>query len=1063
MRHSILRRLLAVALSLCMLCGLMPLALTASAADIAPIEADNFTILWSTDPQWYSFAYPEILTVQNEWVVNNANRMNILYTVHTGDFVDNPHNHDQWAVANAAYKKWDDAGMAYGVLAGNHDVDTTSGTADHTEFSQYFGEARYKDNWWYGGGYDDNYGHYDLMNLGGVNFIFVYLGYGPHTDADYAWMNSVLKEHEDYIAVLAFHEYMAASGERTSRGNTIFENVVLKNPNVRMVLCGHNYNSTRKIDTIDDNGDGKPDRTVYQMMANYQNTTNGGNGFMRFMECDVAAGTITHRTYSPYTAAFGSDYEDGTILDGYGKRDEFTIPFDFSAPKAKEASDPESGTVVEVPQVAFAPTDTATNMMFDAAYFNKKQQDGAFGVGVYDRTFTMNAADVSSNPAAFNYVVTKYENGGGHKVEKVLRGAWLGANPSVPVPHDGVVIAIPEGQMDVGVLGVGHRVFTKHLNGLADLQMRPVSLWVPTLEEAYSVNGVNRAAGNGEWVIYDSLNTSTDTHTWDMVFTFANVNHNAYTLLSAQTELGKAKTFTVPDGGFVLAVNLFGQGAHVTSSLRDYFTVGMAAMLEGHVPGSAVNATTTSLLPTAASDWAAETGAVAQLQDGAHKLYKTEGNWPALNYTFATPITVDPSAMLLCYDYMIETNARGSIILTFKNSVPGSASSKESLAIQSAFAGANISSTSGDVKGDDVRRTGKVPLSALGIPDTAYNADGTLTITGLRVLVSGTDASNMNKMITFYGLGISDEVTDSDVVRHLPLVSGEVTVSEPSKAGDYVYNDGKLTVTSNSADGYAVTMTLHRDYDVTALKNLLVDVESSVPFDIRPVFTTASGDASYGLVSDFWPQFCEATVNDRIPSGNYQKALDVHSCFTYNGVLPTGGITTVKAVEVVLGGQGTLTLKALQASNGTAAASFTDGVYKAETTPNTFLESDVYEIDNVYVKHVAADTTVQELCANVRSSDAVTVWKGGAAVGDNALVATGMIVKAGDAIARTVVVRGDVNGDGKASTMDGRMIVMAVLKVQVLDEAQTLAADFDQSGVMNTTDVRELLIASITG
>ena len=73
-----------------MLCGLMPLALTATAADIAPIEADNFTILWSTDPQWYSFAYPEILTHQNEWVVDNYQRLGIEYIIHTGDFVDMP-------------------------------------------------------------------------------------------------------------------------------------------------------------------------------------------------------------------------------------------------------------------------------------------------------------------------------------------------------------------------------------------------------------------------------------------------------------------------------------------------------------------------------------------------------------------------------------------------------------------------------------------------------------------------------------------------------------------------------------------------------------------------------------------------------------------------------------------------------------------------------------------------------------------------------------------------------------------------------------------------------------
>jgi len=1059
MKTRFTRRLTALLMTLVMLCGLMPLS--ASAADIAPIEEDNFTILWATDPQWYSFAYPEVLTVQNEWVVNNANRMNILYTIHTGDFVDNPHSHEQWAVADREYKKWDDAGMAYGVLAGNHDVDTTTGTTDHTEFSQYFGEARYNQNWWYGESYDNNYGHYDLMNLGGVDFIFVYLGYGPHTEADYAWMNGVLKAHSDRIAVIAFHEYLAATGERTARGNTIFEQVVLKNPNVRMVLCGHNYNSTRLVEDIDDNGDGVADRTVWQMMANYQNTTKGGNGFMRFMECDVAAGTITHRTYSPYISAFGSDYEDGKAFDAYGTRDAFVMPFDFSAPVGKQAGDPESGTVVKTPEVSFEPTDTVSDMVFDVSYINKAQTDGAFGVGVYDRTFTMNAAGISSSPASFNYVVTKYENGIGHTVEKVLRGAWLGDNPSVPVPHDGVVIAIPEGKMDVGVLGVGHRVFTKHLSGLADLQSRPVSLTVPSLEETYYINGVNRAAGNGEWVIYDSLCPTTYTHTWDMLFTFANVNVNAYTLIASNTTLGQAKSVTVPDGGFVLAVNPFGCGAQVASSLAGYFKNGLAAMLNGHTPGSAVNATTTSLLPSSAAQWVAETGAVAELQDGAHVLYKTEGNWPALNYTFANPITVNPASMQLCYDYMIETNARGSIVLTFKNSVPGSASSKESVAIQSAFAGATISSGSGDIKGDDVRRTGKVALSALSIPDTAYNDDGTLTVTGVRVLVSGTEAANMNKKMTFYGLGLSDVVEDSEVTQHLPLVNGAVEVTDATKAGGYVYDGGKLTVTANSDKGYAVKMTLNQGYDVTALKQLLVDVDSSVPFDVRPVFTTAGDDASYGLASEFWPQFCEATVNDLIPAGAYQKALDVYSCFDWNKVVPANGVTTVKTVEVVLGGKGTLTLSALQASNTTATATFTDGVYKTETTPRTVMESDVYEIGDTYVAKVPAKTTVQDFLAGIESVYPLTVKKDGTAVSADAFVATGMTVHAGDEATRTVVVVGDVNRDGATTTVDARLIVKSVLSLAMFDEVQTLAADFDGNGEKNTTDVR-VILKSIT-
>ena len=334
-------RIAAWTMALALLLSVCPLS--AIAATIYPIEAENFTVLWSTDPQWHAFRSPEIVEAQNQWVADNYSRMNIRYIVHTGDFVDNPHAHDQWAIMDEAYKIWDDAGLHYGVLAGNHDVDKS----DHTEYSQYFGESRYNTKPWYGESYEDNFGHYDLMTMDGVDYIFVYMGYNSsYPDEVYDWLNYVLAKYPNRIAMLGFHDYLYANGERSANGEQFFQRVILKNPNVRMVMCGHNYNSTRKVDNIDDNGDGKADRTVYQIMANYQNTTNGGNGFMRFMEFDYSEGTIIHRTYSGVTGNFGSDYEDGVPLDEYGTRDDFVTPFDFSAPTAKKAGDPEFGTVV---------------------------------------------------------------------------------------------------------------------------------------------------------------------------------------------------------------------------------------------------------------------------------------------------------------------------------------------------------------------------------------------------------------------------------------------------------------------------------------------------------------------------------------------------------------------------------------------------------------------------------------------------------------------------------------------------------------------------------------------
>jgi hypothetical protein len=40
---------------------------------------------------------------------------------------------------------------------------------------------------------------------------------------------------------------------------------------------------------------------VYQMLANYQMNTNGGDGFLRIVKCFPESGNVTVESYSPYT------------------------------------------------------------------------------------------------------------------------------------------------------------------------------------------------------------------------------------------------------------------------------------------------------------------------------------------------------------------------------------------------------------------------------------------------------------------------------------------------------------------------------------------------------------------------------------------------------------------------------------------------------------------------------------------------------------------------------------------------------------------------------------------
>ena len=58
--------------------------------------------------------------------------------------------------------------------------------------------------------------------------------------------------------------------------------------------------------------------------------------------------------------------------------------------------------------------------------------------------------------------------------------------------------------------------------------------------------------------------------------------------------------------------------------------------------------------------------------------------------------------------------------------------------------------------------------------------------------------------------------------------------------------------------------------------------------------------------------------------------------------------------------------------------------------------------------------------------------------------------------------RGDVNGDGELSTMDARSILLSLVDLETLDDAQMAAADFNGDGEVNTLDARDLLLSLVS-
>ncbi|MBF4995381.1 lamin tail domain-containing protein [Arthrobacter gandavensis] len=263
----------------------------------------DFTLGWESDTQYYNETFYDHQLNIHKYFLDRRDDLNLQYVFHTGDIVDESDKQYQWENADAAYRQLDEAGLPYGVLAGNHDVGHKTG--DYGAFSNWFGAKRFSQNPWYGGTYQDNRGHYDLITAGGIDFIMLYMGWGP-ADEEIDWMNSILEKYPERTAVLNLHEYLLTTGGLGPVPQRIQNEVVAANPNVYMVFSGHYHDAYTRVDEFDDDGDGTADRKVQQILFDYQGLPEGGQGFLRLLHFDNAAGNVTARTYSPSLDQYNS-------------------------------------------------------------------------------------------------------------------------------------------------------------------------------------------------------------------------------------------------------------------------------------------------------------------------------------------------------------------------------------------------------------------------------------------------------------------------------------------------------------------------------------------------------------------------------------------------------------------------------------------------------------------------------------------------------------------------------------------------------------------------------------
>jgi hypothetical protein len=268
--------------------------------------ARAFKVIVLPDTQKYCWSPSDIFENQTQWTVDNVKNENIVFVTHEGDLVD-VDIEPQWLTANRCMSKLDDT-VAWGVCPGNHDAHIIGGT-NFTNYNIYFGCSRFEGKSWYGEGYSgSNSNSYQFFSSGEDDYLIFHFQYNPSEDI-LSWANNTIESYPERRVIVTTHEYLESNGKRTKIGETIWQKFVKPHADqIFLVLCGHVSAEAQRINSINDHA-------VYQLLADYQERTNGGDGWLRVLEFLPAEDKIQVKTFSPYLNKYETDVNSEFTLD----------------------------------------------------------------------------------------------------------------------------------------------------------------------------------------------------------------------------------------------------------------------------------------------------------------------------------------------------------------------------------------------------------------------------------------------------------------------------------------------------------------------------------------------------------------------------------------------------------------------------------------------------------------------------------------------------------------------------------------------------------------------------
>ena len=255
------------------------------------------------------------LPARVDWILDNVQREDIRFAVHTGDLVnwwDSARGNDQYHRADRWLQPLNDSAIPFAMAVGNHDTLAVADGEGHdnrdetgrslaawglretqlvnqilpaSDFRNMRGQME-------PGKFDNSF---HTFTAEGADFLVLSLELWPRPQA-LNWAERVVRDHPRHNVIVLTHHYLYGDG-RIAEDNggyghqpvsAIRDRIVLKYPNVKVVLSGHVGWTSSRVDA-------NPGGNVVSIMTNMSPTDDGP---LRLLRIDVPGGRLDSEVVS---------------------------------------------------------------------------------------------------------------------------------------------------------------------------------------------------------------------------------------------------------------------------------------------------------------------------------------------------------------------------------------------------------------------------------------------------------------------------------------------------------------------------------------------------------------------------------------------------------------------------------------------------------------------------------------------------------------------------------------------------------------------------------------------